>query len=1360
MPDERSPVPSPTKATELVQPKISSDEQRESFRSDDKAQFPSSSRVGSQINDPHPSARLAAVTRKINEIDGLLCTRSEANFYKVRCLTRELEQKIENFVVHCNSAMSEHENASEIRKEFEEWRDHHMTIASKFLSSTIEWLENTEKLLETNELRPEDSASQVSRRTGRSSIPSSTISAQRRLNEERIKLNIELKKTEENMKLQQKEFEARMAHETMKLKIEQDRQRLTNELKQEELKLLQQELENRSNVSMKPKSNLSRTSKDNPRKGRSYSDEVSPRNCPQTVQTFFQLPRNEPETFTGLDITAYKPFILAFDRTIVPVCSNYSDKYYYLLRYTDKFPKELVKSCLGPNLTTSYRKARELLDERYGSEIHLAQEYLNKLDEWPAIKSEDSEALDKFSVYLTGCMNIMSNCAHLNQLNGWKEIKTLVMKLPFDLRKKFRAKVANSHANRVNVNFQTFVNFVKLEACSLKLPLFGDIRDQSVKQKTKDSLKAKNSNSQREIAFSTVDCMSYDNLDHNTESPKQSSTSIVGTIKCQCCSKNNHKLNDCYFFLKKSLADRELFVKAKKLCFGCLNSSNHQSKDCQNKIECKKCGKLHPTSLHKEINSKRVTDFSRRNYENISNRSSNFNAQALTASHEIDGRVICPSVPVYIKRKDTGQLIITNMAMDTYATACYMDEKLMNSLGIKGKTGSLNLTTMENSCSNVPVKIVSNLEIFSLDGSKSFVIPKIYAKNEWPFNDKDNLRESDVLEFERLKQLPFKFARENIGLLVGINVPELIRPHEVIDTIEGGPYATRHLFGWALNGPVRGKGLGNLCLRTACSETLNNDSIERYFAQEFDDHFDDPAPSVEDALWLNKVSRGIRCLPNNKYEVPLPLKNNVKFLPNNKDYALKRLESLKKKLSNDENLNIEYKKFMKDMRERNFVEEVPPNELECEQGEVWYLPHHGVRHKQKGKLRVVFDCSSKFHGISLNDCLMSGPDLTNNLLGVLIRFREGKIAISGDVEKMFYMVNLPEKDSNFLRFLWYANDDMTQIPREYRLKVHVFGAKSSPSCANYALQRCILECENLNEEISELLLRSFYVDDLMISISDVPTAKHILSKAEHALNERGFELKEFTSNSREIIKTLPADKLSKNLKESNMTNDCLSNERALGLHWNADKDEFFFKISDTVQPITKRGMLSTIFSIYDPFFVISPALITAKSLFQKACSLKLDWDTPLPINLQKSWIAWFKDIHKLNGYSIPRHFMLGFDHCTNFELHIFADGSETAYGCVAYLRFESNEGVKCSNVLSKVRLTPLKRATLKTVPRIELNAAKLAVILSLKIEKELTVRLSKVLFWTDSTIVLNYICSNEGRFQRFVANRVAFIRIH
>ena len=49
-------------------------------------------------------------------------------------------------------------------------------------------------------------------------------------------------------------------------------------------------------------------------------------------------------------------------------------------------------------------------------------------------------------------------------------------------------------------------------------------------------------------------------------------------------------------------------------------------------------------------------------------------------------------------------------------------------------------------------------------------------------------------------------------------------------------------------------------------------------------------------------------------------------------------------------------------------------------------------------IRLVFDCSSKYNDQSLNSELMSGPDLTNLLLGVLIRFRQYKVAFMGDIE--------------------------------------------------------------------------------------------------------------------------------------------------------------------------------------------------------------------------------------------------------------------------------------------------------------------------------------------------------------------------
>ena len=90
-----------------------------------------------------------------------------------------------------------------------------------------------------------------------------------------------------------------------------------------------------------------------------------------------------------------------------------------------------------------------------------------------------------------------------------------------------------------------------------------------------------------------------------------------------------------------------------------------------------------------------------------------------------------------------------------------------------------------------------------------------------------------------------------------------------------------------------------------------------------------------------------------------------------------------------------------------------------EAGKCWYLPHHAVYHPNKpGKIRVVFDLSAEFHGASTNKALLSEPDLTNQIVGVLLRFREEQIAVAGDIEAMYHQVKVPENQRCFLRFLW------------------------------------------------------------------------------------------------------------------------------------------------------------------------------------------------------------------------------------------------------------------------------------------------------------------------------------------------------
>ena len=121
---------------------------------------------------------------------------------------------------------------------------------------------------------------------------------------------------------------------------------------------------------------------------------------------------------------------------------------------------------------------------------------------------------------------------------------------------------------------------------------------------------------------------------------------------------------------------------------------------------------------------------------------------------------------------------------------------------------------------------------------------------------------------------------------------------------------------------------------------------------------------------------------------------------------------------------------------------------------VWYLPHHPVLHPDKpGKTRVVFDCAAKYANTSLNDLLLQEPDFNNSLVGVLLRFRQERIALMSDVESMFHQVQVSPDLCDSLRFLWWPENNMNKEPQDFRMKVHLFGAVSSTNCAGFALAR-------------------------------------------------------------------------------------------------------------------------------------------------------------------------------------------------------------------------------------------------------------------------------------------------------------------
>lgn len=251
---------------------------------------------------------------------------------------------------------------------------------------------------------------------------------------------------------------------------------------------------------------------------------------------------------------------------------------------------------------------------------------------------------------------------------------------------------------------------------------------------------------------------------------------------------------------------------------------------------------------------------------------------------------------------------------------------------------------------------------------------------------------------------------------------------------------------------------------------------------------------------------------------------------------------------------------------------------------------------------MVFDCGASFKEASLNASLLQGPDLTSTLIGVLTRFRKEPIVLMSDIEAMFHQVRVPEEDVDLLRFQWWPNGDLSQRVVEYRMVVHLFGATSSPSCANFALRRCAEDNKELfSQHVFETIIHSFYVDDLLASLASEQEAICLYGDLRRICAKGGFHLNKWMSNSRSVLAAIPEEERSKEVKDLDLDQDILPVERALRVRWYAQSDTFGFSITIPNKPLTRRGILSTVGSFYDPLGMLSPVIFIAKRILQDLC---------------------------------------------------------------------------------------------------------------------------------------------------------------
>ena len=311
------------------------------------------------------------------------------------------------------------------------------------------------------------------------------------------------------------------------------------------------------------------------------------------------------------------------------------------------------------------------------------------------------------------------------------------------------------------------------------------------------------------------------------------------------------------------------------------------------------------------------------------------------------------------------------------------------------------------------------------------------------------------------------------------------------------------------------------------------------------------------------------------------------------------------------------------------------------------------------------------------------------------------------------------------------------------MTAHLFGGVWCSASSTFALRETVSDFTD-DDLVKKTVLESFYVDDMLKSVHSSDVAMRVVHGVKRAISYGGFTLTKFVINNADLLEHIDVNDRATEVKD--MFPD--SESRALGGQWQVNEDRFHYVIkpteTDVTTTVTRIIILSKVSSMYDSFGQILPIVLLGKMIFQECTKLGLDWDDPVPRNLERKWQLWRSTLCELESLHFPRCIIpSGFD-LGVAELHHFSDASAVGYETCT-------RDVDCQ----QWRLAPIRDIT---IPRLELAAAVIAVKLDDVIRSTLDIQCIPSTFWTDSQLVLAYIKSEDKRFKVFVANRVAIIR--
>lgn len=866
--------------------------------------------------------------------------------------------------------------------------------------------------------------------------------------------------------------------------------------------------------------------------------------------------------------------------------------------------------------------------------------------------------------------------------------------------------------------------------------------------------------------------------------------------KCKFCRVSKHTLTDCKKFKKSLRKDRWQFVKRSGLCYKCLISRHNKETCPAPACDIDACGQSHHRLLHYNTNFN-TNQLSSVNITEITDtEESEPRSEIVSHINSNSCKILLKTVPLYIHGPNG--IISVYALLDDGSTVSLISGELAERAGLQGSKQTMRVSGAFNNTELLCESEVMNFNVSNKDGQMFTLRARSVAELNLPVQSSSTVTLTNYDLGDDIKTMLCDGKHKKPQLLIGQDHYHLMLPLKIIKGKPNEPYVTHTALGWSVHGSVSAPRdqhqqqhstlLINEDLEVMKSENEAmlreiHEEVRRSFTIESLGITCHPRQNSEDLRAREHLEQTAQLI-DGRWHVGLPWKDVNCNTTDSYNTAEMRLKGVLKKMKNDYAYSSRYSERIEHLLKNDYAEEIK-NPVHSSL-KTWYLSHFGVDNPNKKKLRLVFDAAAKSNGLCLNDYLYKGPDLLVSLYGIMLRFRENRIAVTGDIRDMFLRVKILPEDQDSLRFLWKSSPSISDAPvKIYKMTSLIFGANCSPFVAQFVKNKNAERFHSSMPTAVEAIWKQHYMDDYIDSFEDEETATKVVKQVIQIHKQGGFDICNWTSNSETIINSLPKETLGPTAIRFKMSEQD-DGERTLGLVWFPKEDMLGFDVSfkripETIlsgQKIpTKREMLRVVMSLFDVYGFLSPITIKGKIMLQETWRNGIEWDDTITDNTYKKWLDWLKLLRSVNEVRLPRYHQTAMGGSemqnalnapnssrrtrgagtgyTNLELHVMCDASSQAVAAVAYWRWVNNNNQwQLSFISSKCRVAPVKHIS---IPRLELQGALLAARLANTIKNEHKIITEKIFFWCDSTTVLHWIHNEARTYKAFVAHRLGEI---